>query len=84
MRNAQKLTIYLFLVSIITTFMSWFCKSDIFTPVHIFLLKNSIFTVFKDNREFTVNLLLGISTSAWFATLGFYIDYKEKKTTPPV
>ena len=79
MKNAQKITIYLFFVSIFTAFLIWFCKSNIFTSVHTSLLKYEIFAIFKGNREFTVNLLLGISTSAWFATFGFYIDYKEKK-----
>lgn len=79
MKSTKKITCYLFLVSITTSFLIWFCKSDIFTQIQMFLLRISVFTVFRGNRDFIVNLLLGISTSAWFATFGFYIEYKEKK-----
>lgn len=79
MRILQKIIIYLFFMFISTAFGIWFCSSDTFIPIQKFLFQFKLFSIFKGKREFIINLLLSLNISTGFATLGFYIDYIEKK-----
>lgn len=79
MKKIRRLTVYMFLIGIITLLLAFFCNGDILCGVRNFLLQGNVFSVFKGKRDLFVNLLLGISTSAWFASLGFLVEYFNRK-----
>lgn len=79
MRRMFRVTLYMFIVGFFTLLLIYFCESKCFCEIRNDLLMCDIFSIFRGNKDFVVNLLLGISTSAWFAAFGFFVEYFNKK-----
>lgn len=79
MKRTLTIARYLLFLGLVMVVGIWFCKSEKCTPIHEYLFQYAFFQIFKGNREFYINLLVGFCTSAIFASIGFYIDYFEKK-----
>lgn len=79
MKLTKKLTVYLLTLGFLSALGVWFCMDSIFKNLHEHLLNYSIFSIFRGNREFYINLLVGICTSSLFAAIGFLVSYFETK-----
>lgn len=66
MRKSFKIATYLLSVSVLSAIGIWLCKSVIWLQCYI-------------DVDLCTNILLGISTNALFASIGFWINYFDKK-----
>lgn len=66
MRKLLKTAIYLLCVSVLSATGIWLCKRVIWLQTYV-------------DVELCINILLGICTNALFASLGFWINYFDKK-----
>ena len=80
MKASRRLTRYMLIISIISSFGVWFCISKSCIDIQDYLLEFKLFSVFLGKRSIVIDILLSISVTAWFATGGFIIDYFNKKS----
>ena len=79
MKLSKRLTLYLLLLCVLSAFGLYVCQSSLLAEWRSTLVKFLPFCLLKGKNDLVSNLLLAVSTSSFFAALGFLINYYNVK-----